>query len=120
MEAVRLVTDLAAALHALADRLERLGPAEIVGQLEQLKFTVWATVTLPPAPATPSPQPEPAHLTTKAAAAWLGISLTAVRRYEAANALPAVRLGRRVLYPRETLEHFRATRERARGGTHVS
>jgi hypothetical protein len=43
-----------------------------------------------------------------------------VRRYEAAGELAAVRLGRRVLYRRETLEHFRAARERARGGAHVT
>ena len=112
--------EFARRLHQLAHQVETLDPAELVGQLEQLKFTVWATLTTSTPAAAPPPAPEPAHLTTKAAAAWLGISPTAVRRYEAAGELAAVRLGRRVLYRRETLERFRAARERARGGAHVT
>jgi excisionase family DNA binding protein len=59
----------------------------------------------------------PDHLSTKAAAAALGISPTAVRRLEAAGELPAVRIGRRVLFRRDTLERFGTERERPAGGT---
>src|SRR5262245_8700396 len=40
---------LAAALHALADRVFDLDPARIVGELEAMKFTVWtANVAVAP------------------------------------------------------------------------
>jgi len=37
--------DLAAALHALADRLDALEPAQVIGELEAFKFQVWTTAT---------------------------------------------------------------------------
>jgi len=79
---------------------------------------VW-TATAPVVPAAPASGgvvPLPEHLTTKAAAAWLGISPTALRRLEADGQLPAVRLGRRVVFRHDTLDRFRADRERLRGG----
>jgi excisionase family DNA binding protein len=51
------------------------------------------------------------YLSTKAAAASLGISLTALRRLAVAGELPVVRIGRRVLFRRETLERFGTERE---------
>jgi len=113
------MADLATQLRALADRLDELPPAQVVGELEAFKFLVWTASTRggspPPAAAPATPPPE--HLTTKGAAAWLGISPTALRRLEAAGQLPAVRIGRRVIFRRDTLDRFRADRERARGGT---
>jgi excisionase family DNA binding protein len=70
-----------------------------------------------PDPGAPTRAGTPEHLSTKAAAAALGISPTAVRRLEAAGELPAVRIGRRVLFRRDTLERFGAEREHAAGGT---
>jgi excisionase family DNA binding protein len=70
-----------------------------------------------PDPCAPARAAMPEHLSTNAAAASLGISATAVRRLEAAGELPAVRIGRRVLYRRDTLERFGAERERLCGLT---
>src|SRR5262245_50561731 len=70
-----------------------------------------------PDPGAPARRGTPEHLSTEAAAAALGISPSAVRRLEAAGELPAVRIGRRVLYRRDRLERFGAERERLAGGT---
>jgi len=70
-----------------------------------------------PDPGAPTRAGTPEHLSTKAAAAALGISPTAVRRLETAGDLPAVRIGRRVLFRRDTLERFGTERERPAGGT---
>jgi len=70
-----------------------------------------------PAPCAPARAPLPEHLSTKDAAACLGISPSALRRLESAGELPAVRIGRRVLYRRDTLERFGAERERLCGLT---
>jgi excisionase family DNA binding protein len=70
-----------------------------------------------PDPGVPARSGTPEHLSTKAAAAALGISPTAVRRLEAAGELPAVRIGRRVLFRRDTLERFATERERPAGET---
>jgi excisionase family DNA binding protein len=111
------MADLASTLRRLADRLGELEPAEIIGELEALKFAVWTAATSAEPIAQPRPaEPTPEHLTTKAAAGWLGISPTALRRLEADGQLPAVRIGRRVVFRRDTLDRFRADRERLRGG----
>lgn len=111
------MTDLAAQLRALADRVDALEPPQVVGELEALKFAVWTAATSAEPIARPRPaEPTPEHFTTKAAAAWLGISPTALRRLEADGQLPAVRIGRRVVFRRDTLDRFRADRERLRGG----
>ncbi len=70
-----------------------------------------------PDPGAPARTATPEHLSTKAAAASLGISPTAVRRLKAAGEHPAVRIGRRVLFRRDTLERFGAERERLCGLT---
>src|SRR4029453_11498615 len=112
------MADLAAQLRALADRVADLAPAQVVGELEALKFEVWTAAgrATPLGPPTESAGPTPEHLTTKAAADWLGISPTALRRLEADGQLAAVRIGRRVVFRRDTLDRFRADRERLRGG----
>lgn len=102
--------DLAAQLRALADRAPHLEAAQVVGELEALKFMVWTTMVPPPTvPAATTVVPT---LNTRAAAGLLGISPTGLRRLVAAGEVPVVRLGRRVLYRRETLERLRAERER--------
>src|SRR5262249_7100386 len=96
--------DLADQLRALADRVDALAPAQVVGALEALKFVAWTAATSAEPIARPRPaEPTPEHLATKAAAAWLGISPTALRRLEADGQLPAVRIGRRVVFRRDTL-----------------
>ena len=111
------MADLASALRHLADRVGALEPDEIIGELVRLMFGVWTAATSAPPIVRPHPaESMPEHLTTKAAAAWLGISPTALRRLEAEGQLPAVRIGRRVVFRRDTLDRFRAGRERVRGG----
>lgn len=39
------MADLAAQLRALADRVDQLAPAQVVGELETLKFQVWTAAT---------------------------------------------------------------------------
>lgn len=93
-------------------------PALII-QLTALAMCAAARLAQMPRP-DPSPlacAPQPQHLSTEAAAACLGISPTAVRRLEANGELPAVRIGRRVLFRRDTLERFGAARERLCGQT---
>lgn len=41
------VSDLAAQLRALADRADALEPADLAGELERLRFTLWQTVMVP-------------------------------------------------------------------------
>lgn len=53
-------------------------------------------------------------LGVKAAATVLGVSATALRRLEAAGVIASVRIGRRVLFRRETLVRFAADHEHAR------
>ena len=48
------------------------------------------------------------------AAELLGISVTALRRFERRGVLPAVRMGRRLLFRREVLTRFVADHERLR------
>jgi excisionase family DNA binding protein len=109
---------LAAQLRALADRVDDLEPARVVGELEALKFEVWtaAARATPTGPPLEAAGPMPEHLTTKAAADWLGISPTALRRFEADGQLAAIRIGRRVVFRRDTLDRFRADRERVSPG----
>jgi excisionase family DNA binding protein len=93
------------------------GLAPLIMQLTALAMRAAARLAQAtrPAPSPPARAAMPAHLSTKAAAAALGISPTAVRRLEANGELPAVRIGRRVLFRRDTLERFGAERERLCG-----
>ena len=50
------MTDLARALHELADQLDTLEPDQVAGELERLRFRLWmgatAAPTIPPMPST--------------------------------------------------------------------
>jgi excisionase family DNA binding protein len=81
-----------------------------------MRATARLVQTPRPEPGAPTRSATPEHLSTKAAAAALGISSTTVRRLEAAGELPAVRINRRVLFRRDTLERFGIDRERLAGG----
>jgi excisionase family DNA binding protein len=105
---------LAAALRALADRVDDLDAAHLVGELAALTFTVWtASVSAPTEPS--STARGGPMLNTPEAARLLGISATALRRLVAAGEVPVCRFGRRVLYRRETLDRLRVDRERQGG-----
>lgn len=108
-----MTVDLAAMLRGLADRVADLPPARVIGELEALKFTIWTAAT--PPLATPTDPTISPTLNTRDAAHLLGISPTALRRLVAAGEVPVLRLGRRVLFRRETLEHLRVDRERNGG-----
>ena len=104
--------DLAAALRDLANRVDTLDPARVVGELEALKFSVWtANVTTPATPAPPEPTSAPT-LDVRAAAKLLDISPTTLRRLVANDEIPHLRVGRRMLFRRATVERFAADRER--------
>jgi hypothetical protein len=105
--------DLAARLRQLADQVAELEPAQVVGALEALKFAVWtaATVPGPPLDAAVGTSYDAPVLDRRAAATYLGISVTAVRRHEARGVLAAVCMGRRVGYRRATLDAFLAAHE---------
>ena len=109
--------DLAAQLRALADRVGDLKPARVVGELEALKFAVWTAATSAEPIARPRPaEPTPEHLTTKAAAAGSASRPPRSAVSRPMGSCPLVRIGRRVVFRRETLDRFRADRERLRGG----
>jgi predicted DNA-binding transcriptional regulator AlpA len=99
------VPDFAAQLHALAECVDRLAPAEIAGELERLRFTLWQTMT-PPAPAAPEPGASRA-LTVKDVMARTGMSKQSVYRKTRKNQLPfARRIGRRLAYDEAGLERW--------------
>jgi excisionase family DNA binding protein len=106
------LSDLEAALFAVSDEAI---PA-LMGELERLKATLWGRWLQRTYPA---PEDQPANdrlLSVPEAAQTLGISRTAVRRLEVAGTLPAVRIGRRLLFRRDVLVRFMEEHERPRGG----
>jgi excisionase family DNA binding protein len=94
------------------------GLPALIMQLTALAMRAAARLAQTPRPdsGAPAHSVTSEHLSMKAAAAALGISPSAVRRLEAAGELPAVRIGRRVLFRRDTLERFGAEREHPAGG----
>jgi excisionase family DNA binding protein len=89
------VTDLAAQLHALADRLDTLEPGQVLGELERLRFAIWTGATAapaaPPAPSTALGISE-VHKRT-------GMSRAYLYRAARAGRLPfARRIGRRLVF----------------------
>jgi excisionase family DNA binding protein len=87
--------DIRAQLHALADQLEHLGPGEVIGTLEKLKFEVWSGATaapiVPPAPSV--------ALTVDEVMQRTGMSKPWLYREARAGRLPfARRLGRRLVF----------------------
>jgi len=116
------VEDLSGPPLPTAEALDALpldAPPAFIMQLTALAMRATARLAKSPRPdpAAPTRAATPEHLSTRAAAAALGISQTTVRRLEAAGELPAVRINRRVLFRRDTLERFGVERERPAGGT---
>jgi excisionase family DNA binding protein len=103
------LSDLAAALHQLADVVEQLDVAEIVGKLEALKFAV-ATAAAP-APAPTGPVADPCALLTDAAVAeLLGLPTRTVVRLRQRGDLPGVAVGDKyVRTRRRDLERYVAS-----------
>jgi predicted DNA-binding transcriptional regulator AlpA len=100
---------LAERLHQLADQAERLDPAELVGQLEALKFQVWTTAT------NHAPAPEPTGssrgLDITAVVARTGMSREWLYRQARAGQLPFARHhGRRVVFDEAGLTRWLARR----------
>jgi len=86
--------DLAAQLHALADRLDALEPGQVIGALEALKFAVWTSATNhAPAPAASR------ALSVEDVVARTGMSKDWLYREARKGRLPfARRIGRRVTW----------------------
>jgi hypothetical protein len=82
--------DLASQLRALADRLPQLEPAQVVGELEAIKFQLW-TVAPPPS----APAPEDTLLDAVAVAALLAVPEKQARKLMATRAIPVIRVGAR-------------------------
>lgn len=98
--------DLAARLRDLADRVDDLGPARVVGELEAIKFMVWTANAAPPA----APPIEKDVLLT-AADVHRQTTLSARWLYRHADALPFTRrVGRKVLFSSSGLAKWLATR----------
>jgi predicted DNA-binding transcriptional regulator AlpA len=100
--------DLAAQLHALAERVDGLAAADIAGELERLRFTLWQTMTAPPAPASPDSS---RALDVGAVIARTGMSKQWLYRAARAKQLPfARRIGRRLVFDEAGLERWLAGR----------
>jgi predicted DNA-binding transcriptional regulator AlpA len=89
------MTDIAAQLRSLADRLAELEPAAIVGELEALRVVAFREAIRPPVP-TPVPSN---GLAVTAVMQRTGMSKDWLYREARAGRLPfARRLGRRVVF----------------------
>jgi hypothetical protein len=98
--------DLAAALHALADRLDALKPAQVVGELEALKVAVWTATLSTPAAAAAVPDPY-ALLTDDAVGEVLGAPVGTVVLLRQRGLLPGVAVGDKYIRTRRRdLERF--------------
>jgi len=92
------VADFAAALRQLADRVGDLEPAELAGQLEQLRFTLWRSVMVPTPNGVDNHSVSDA-LDIDAVATRTGMSRQWLYRQARKGALPfARRLGRRLVF----------------------
>jgi excisionase family DNA binding protein len=89
------VIDLAAQLRVLADRLDALEPAQVVGELEALRVVAFQAAIRPPAP-TPAPSN---GLAVGAVVQRTGMSRDWLYREARAGRLPFARHhGRRVVF----------------------
>jgi predicted DNA-binding transcriptional regulator AlpA len=107
------LADVPGRLRALADRAEAeaLGPGDLVGQLEALKFEVWTRAMQPEAPAPAGPS---RGLDVAAVEERTGMSKDWLYREARAGRLPfARRLGRRVVFDQAGLTRWL---ERRRSG----
>jgi predicted DNA-binding transcriptional regulator AlpA len=95
--------EIAALLRALADRVEQLDVAQVLGELEVLRVRLWAAATRSNAPQSPSERLLTAaevSSSTRLSIAWL---------YRNANKLPfARRIGRKVLFAEKGLTKWLA------------
>src|SRR4029453_9054719 len=100
--------DLATALRALADRVADLAPAQVVGELEALKFEVWTTANHSPAP---EPTGSSRGLAVTAVVERTGMIKDWLYREARKGRLPfARRLGRRVVFDEAGLTRWLARR----------
>ena len=97
--------DVVEQLRQLADQVEQLDVAQLVGRLEAIKFAVWMTATNhPPAPAPTGPS---RGLDIAVVSKRTGMSKDWLYRQARAGRLPfAYRLGRRVLCDEARLAHW--------------
>src|SRR5262245_1075035 len=107
------MSDLAAALRQLADRLDTLEPGEVIGRLESIKFCVWMSATTLSIATT---APEPAHELTQQEAARLrpAVGLKTIRFLTRTARVPSVPRGRQRLVRLADLDAYVA-RCRAQG-----
>jgi excisionase family DNA binding protein len=85
------MVELAAALRALADRVDGLAPAQVLGELEALRFGVWAAALAPTAAGTPA---VPRYVTQAEAAELFNIPLSTVRSLTRRGRVPALGQGK--------------------------
>jgi excisionase family DNA binding protein len=91
--------DLASVLRALADRVDTLDPAQIVGELEALKFQVWTAATMSNGLRPPGPPGPSRALDITAVQERLGVSKGKIYRLARNGELPfAHRIGRRIVF----------------------
>lgn len=108
------MADLSAQLRALADRVDGLDPAQVVGELEALKFAVWTTAIAPPAPPPSAPS---RGLDVAAVMKRTGMSKDCLYREAREGRLPfARRLGRRVVFDEAGLARWLDRRAGQRRG----
>lgn len=100
-------SDLAATLHALADRVDTLDPAQVVGELEALKFQVWTAATMPNGLRAPGPPGPSRALDITTVQERLGVSKGKIYRLARNGELPfARRIGRRVVFDEAGLHRW--------------
>jgi len=99
-------SDLAAALHALADRVGDLDVAQVVGELEALKVATWMAALSAPAVAPAAPDPF-ALLTDEAVGDVLGVPPGTVVLLRQRGLLPGVAVGDKYVRTRRSeLERY--------------
>jgi predicted DNA-binding transcriptional regulator AlpA len=102
--AAALLPGLPERLHQLADQVEQLDVAEVLGRLEVLRVQLWTSATTPAPPAAPAPG---RAIDIEAVKARTGMSLDWLYRQARKGRLPfARRLGRRVTFDAAGLERW--------------
>lgn len=109
-----LVAAVATLERFAADGCTPADAAWLAGELERVRAIAWNRVLVgsQPEPA-PAVSPAAPTLDVVTAARFLKLSPTTLRRLVAAGDIPHLRVGRRVLFRRATLERFAADRERS-------
>jgi excisionase family DNA binding protein len=104
--------DLAAQLRALADRVDDLDPARVVGELESLKFSIWTAVVPSSSPTSLPVPPEYGALSQDEAAEAYRIPLRTLRRLTRTGRVPSYQLGRnRMIRPADLDRYLARCRE---------